>query len=296
VTGTCALLVVPLLVGACARPAPVARPPLPTPSAPAASSPPAPPPLPDVALPEPALPEPALPEPALPELGPGTHRVDVAGEAALVRMPEQRNGRVVLYAHGYDAEATALLNDREFGAVADGLVAAGYVVAASDAAGDAWGNAASVDAHAALAAAVTDLVDAPEVFLVAESMGGLAGAQMVADRRIEGLRAYAAISPLCDLSSVYDGYTASVDAAHGATVEQALDELSPVALDGAVPVLFWASAADRTVDRERNADVCAAQVVADGGRADVIDAAGRHGDPSTYDLDAMLAFFESAAG
>ena len=70
----------------------------------------------------------------------------------------------------------------------------------------------------------------------------------------------------------------------------------PVRLDAAVPVQIWASEDDTTVDRTENADVCAAQVVADGGSAVVVPAEGEHGDPSTYDLPALLAFFESTVG
>ena len=236
----------------------------------------------------------AAPSP-LPDLGPGTHELSVAGEDALVRLPEQSNGRVVVYAHGLGARATALRNDEAFGALADGLVAAGYAVAASDAAGDAWGNAASVEAHAALAAAVTDLVGATDVYLVAESMGGLAGAQLVTGRRIPRLRAYAGIYPLCDLGSVHDEFAESIDAAFGPGVKRALDVLSPVALDGTVPTMFWASQDDTVVDKTRNADVCAAQVKADGGTAVVVPTEGEHGDPSNFDLDALLGLFESTA-
>ncbi|MGY1692659.1 hypothetical protein [Geodermatophilus sp. SYSU D01105] len=235
------------------------------------------------------------PEP-LPDLGPGVHEVEVGGQAAIVVRPEQPNGRLVVYAHGYEARATALLNGEAFGELTDGLVAAGYVVAASDAEGDAWGSAASVDAHAALAAAVSDLVHPTDVYLVAESMGGLAGARLVEDRRIEGLRAYAAIYPLCDLGSVYDDYADSIDAAHGPAVADALEELSPVALGGGVPALFWASEDDTVVEKDRNADVCAAQVVADGGSATVVATEGEHGDPSNFDLPALLEFFDAAAG
>jgi hypothetical protein len=127
-------------------------------------------------------------------------------------------------------------------------------------------------------------------------MGGLAAARLVEGRRIEGLRAYAGIYPLCDLRSVYDDFAESVDAVYGPAVEQALDALSPAALDGAVPVLFWASEDDTTVDKNRNADVCAAQVVADGGSAVVVETDGEHLDPTNFDLEAMLGFFESAAG
>src|SRR3712207_8726824 len=47
---------------------------------------------------------------------------------------------------------------------------------------------------------------------------------------------------------------------------------------------LFRSGDDTTVDRTENADVCAAQVVADGGSAVVVPAEGQHGDPSTYDL------------
>jgi pimeloyl-ACP methyl ester carboxylesterase len=229
-------------------------------------------------------------------LGAGDHDLLIGGQAAVVSVPERPNGRLVLYVHGYDAPHTAVLDDDALGGLAGGLVTAGYVVAAGHAGGNAWGNDASVDAYAELAAVATDLVDAAQVFLVAESMGGLAAARLVADRRIEGLRAYAGIYPLCDLSSVYADFADSVDEAYGPGVEEALARLSPVPLDGDVPVLFWASVEDTTVDKVRNADVCAAQVLDDGGRAVVVETEGDHLDPSNFDLEAMLSFFESAAG
>jgi hypothetical protein len=229
-------------------------------------------------------------------LGPGVHDLEVGGEAATVLVPDHSKGELVLYAHGYGVRATALLSDVAFGGLAAGLVDAGYAVASSDAAGDAWGDDASVDAYAELAAAATARTGATDVFLVAESMGGLAAARLVGERRIEGLRAYAGIYPLCDLSSVYDDFRESVDAAYGSAVPEALAELSPVALDGAVPVLFWASPDDLTVDKERNADVCAAQVAADGGSAVVVETDGRHLDPSNFDLPGLLGFFDSAVG
>ncbi|SNS73233.1 hypothetical protein SAMN06893096_10783 [Geodermatophilus pulveris] len=278
-----AALAVAALLGGCSAPAVPAAGPAAAPVPPADRVPPA------------ESVSPATVAEPLPDLGPGVHEVEVGGQAAVVVRPQQPNGRLVLYAHGLDARGTAVLAGEGFGALADGLVAAGYAVAASDAGGDAWGDAASVDAHAALAAAVTDLVDATDVYLVAESMGGLAGARLVEGRRIPGLRAYAGIQPLCDLGSVYDDHAASIDTAYGPAVDGALRALSPVRLDAAVPAVFWASAEDTVVDRARNADVCAAQVVADGGSAVVRAAEGEHGDPSHYDLGALLDLFASTA-
>jgi pimeloyl-ACP methyl ester carboxylesterase len=228
-------------------------------------------------------------------LASGVHSLEVAGEPAVVLVPEHPNGRLVLYAHGYGADLAALLDDEAFGGLATGLVAAGYAVAASEARGDAWGSAASVEAHAALAATARQLTGAGEVFLVAESMGGLAAAQLVTGDRIEGLRAYAGIAPLCDLGSASGDFRESIEAAHGDGVGEALDRLSPVRLEARVPVRLWASGEDTVVVRDRNADACADQVRADGGTAEVVAARGEHGDPSHYDLDGVLAFFAAAA-
>jgi alpha-beta hydrolase superfamily lysophospholipase len=229
-------------------------------------------------------------------LGAGVHSLRVQSQAAVVVVPEQSNGGLIMYLHGYGADASAIVRDGGFGRLATGLVEQGYTVAASDAFGDAWGNTASVEAHAALAATVRSLVPTEDVYLVAESMGGLAGARLVDSGHIAGLRAYAAIFPLCDLASVYPGFRRSIDAAHGARVDSALDELSPVALSGAVPLRIWASPDDTTVAKDRNADVCAAEAAADGGVVTVVETEGDHGDPSNFDLPALLAFFGSAAG
>lgn len=227
-------------------------------------------------------------------LDPGVHRLTVGGEGAVVLVPEVPNGRLVVYAHGYGADLRNIPDDEAFGALAQGLVDAGYAVAASTAGGDAWGDAASVDAHAVLAATARRLTGAADVYLVAESMGGLAGAQLVTGDRIEGLRAYAGLQPLCDLASIYSWFPDSIDAVYGPDAAAAVARLSPVRLDADVPVRLWASDADTVVTRARNAEVCAAQVRAAGGEAQVVPVSGDHGDPSHYDLPGLLAFFDAA--
>ena len=64
--------------------------------------------------------------------------------------------------------------------------------------------------------------EAKKLIAVGESMGGLAGAQLVTGRRIPGLRAYAGISPLCDLGSVHEEYEESIEAAYGQAVDEAV--------------------------------------------------------------------------
>lgn len=227
-------------------------------------------------------------------LGPGTHGLSVQGQPATVVVPENPNGGLVLYLHGYGGNGAVVATPHGVGGLARGLLARGYTVVGGDAFGNAWGNPASVDSYAALVATVRQRVPVQRVYLLAESMGGLAGAQLVTQGRIPGLRAYAAIYPLCDLSSVYDDFTASIRAAWAADVDQALAALSPVALSGSVPVLIWSSPRDTVVSKERNADVCAAEAVAAGGTASVVTTRGDHGDPSNFDIGALLAFYAAA--
>jgi hypothetical protein len=236
---------------------------------------------------------PSAPAPVAP-LTPGVHAVDVGGQQGVVVVPEHSNGGLVLYVHGFGGSGAAVVGPNGLGGLAPGLVAQGYTVVGGDAFGNAWGNPASVDSYAALVGTVRQMVPVQRVYLLAESMGGLAGAELVTQGRIPALRAYAAIYPLCDLSSVYDDFGDSVRAAWGADADQALATLSPVALSGAVPVLIWASPQDTVVDKARNADVCAAEARADGGTATVIRTRGDHGDPSNFDLATLLAFYAAA--
>jgi hypothetical protein len=127
-------------------------------------------------------------------------------------------------------------------------------------------------------------------------MGGLAASRLIHDERIPGLRAYAGIYPLCDLSSVHEGFAASIEETYGEEVEDALAALSPAPLTAEVPVLFWASPDDTLVAKERNADVCAAQVTEQGGDAEVIETEGEHGDSSNFDAARLLEFFAGVGG
>jgi pimeloyl-ACP methyl ester carboxylesterase len=232
-----------------------------------------------------------------PESGPVTLFLTVGDQQAVVRSPAHPNGRLVLFLHGASGSAEDVLRIGD-GLRADlvaGLVAAGYVVAAGDAHGAAWGNAASVADYEALVSEARRRTGATSVYLLAESMGGLAAAQLTTPGRVDGLRAYAGIYPVCDLSSVRGIFAASIDAAHGADSDAAVAALSPVRPDPAVPLMIWASAADTVVPREQNADVCVAEVHAGGGQAVLNSTVGEHGDPSNFVLPQVLAFFDAAS-
>ncbi|MGY1682412.1 alpha/beta hydrolase family protein [Geodermatophilus sp. SYSU D01176] len=239
---------------------------------------------------------PAPPAPPTPTAAPGTTRFQVAGVDAVLRVPEQANGRLVVYLHGAGGTAESILGTEPRARLVEGLVDEGYAVVASDAHGDAWGNAESVAAHAAAAEEAAARTGTTSVFLLAESMGGLPGAQLTTGSELDEVEALAGIYPVCDLSSVYPRFADSVDAAHGDDVDAALDRLSPVDPAGSVPVMVWASPQDTVVPKAANGDACVRQAREAGADAIVVESTGEHGDPSHFDLPTVLAFFHSSAG
>ena len=72
-------------------------------------------------------------------------------------------------------------------AVVSRLVDDGYVVAAGDAHFNAYGNEASQEDYVALAAEVARRYRTHRTFLLAESMGGVAGLHLLAGNRIPDL-------------------------------------------------------------------------------------------------------------
>ena len=232
-----------------------------------------------------------------PPLSPGLHRLTVSEQAAVVLVPTTANGRLIVFAHGAEGSAESVLavGDQARADLTAGLVAAGYTVAASDAGGDAWGNAASVEDYRALAQEAAARTGTTSVYLIGESMGGLPAAQLTQRGRLPGLRAYAGIYPVCDLSSVQARFADSILAANGTGTAALVAQLSPVVLDGSVPIMMWASPGDTIVPSAQNAGACVDEARAAGGRAELVSTIGDHGDVSNFDLVALLAFFDSAA-
>ncbi|WP_166509535.1 S9 family peptidase [Blastococcus sp. TF02-8] len=211
-------------------------------------------------------------------------------------MPERSNGRLVVYAHGAGQTVDQLLavGDRGRSDLVAGLVEAGYTVAASDAHGDAWGNDISVADYQALVALAREETATSTVFLIGESMGGLPAARLTAPGVLDDVRALAGVYPVCDVSSMLTAFGPSIQAAGGSAPQALLDELSPVDLDGSVPLIAWASDQDTLVAKVRNAAVCAQQVREGGGTAVLVDTIGEHGDASNFRLDQIQAFFDAA--
>ena len=148
--------------------------------------------------------------------GAGTRSFTVGGQAAVEIAPAGTPRGLVIYLHGFGDDATVITGAAKRTTVVQRLVDAGYVVAASDAHGDAWGNAASQADHVALAGALRARHHTTATFLLAESMGSVAALRIVAGHQIADLAGAAFVSPFIDYRlPLGPDYEASVRAAFG---------------------------------------------------------------------------------
>lgn len=214
--------------------------------------------------------------------------IDDSRRQSVLVVPQHPAGALAVYVHGSgQGRDTILHSPRDF-AVARELSDHGYLVLAADAGGKAWGNAASVADYTTLIASTVRRYHVRDVFLMAESMGGLATMQLA--RQVPGVRAVTAWYPVCDLRTM-----AKLPRFAGAIAEAWAGSdpriVSPVSVPR-IPMTIWASPADTVVSASRNAGYCAAADSAEGGSVDYIHTVGEHGDASNFRPQAVLRFFE----
>jgi alpha-beta hydrolase superfamily lysophospholipase len=225
---------------------------------------------------------------------PSVVELEVGGQAAVAVTPGSAPPRgLVLYLHGYGETAVSLTEGADQARIVDRLVADGYVVAASDAHFDAFGNAASQQAYVDLAAELTQRYGTDRTFLLAESMGALAGLQLMADERIPDIAGMAGINPLMNLGIAVGSYAEPlVRSAYGGRLPAGTEDpaqLPAEAFEGDAFRLYLARE-DATVVTADNADPFVAKVrgIAD---VSVVQCMGRHVDPSCFQPDDLAAWF-----
>lgn len=217
----------------------------------------------------------------------GTHVLNDDRDRSLVILPKRSNGALVVFLHGWGQDRWSLIARRKEATVSHTLSAAGYTMLAADAGGKAWGDPSSVADYRSLIRATQRRYDLRDVFLMGESMGGLATMQLA--RTLPEVRAVTAWFPVCDVRTMRAPRFR--DTIREAWRGRSRAGVSPVRV-GPKPMLIWASAADTVVDARRNSAVCVTGARAAGAQVTYFHTSGEHGDPSNYDPDAVLAFFQ----
>lgn len=213
--------------------------------------------------------------------------LDDARTATTTVVPARANGALVVFLHGWGQTRAGLLTRRSQATVTRALTARGYTVLAADAALKAWGDPASVAEYREAIERTRTRYGLRDVFLMGESMGGLATMQLA--RTLPAVRAVVAWYPVCDVRTMTERrFQASIDAAWAGRSRR---PVSPVAV-GPTPMLIWASAADTVVDARGNAAVCTAEARKAGAQVTYFHTTGEHGDPSNFAPSTVADFFD----
>jgi pimeloyl-ACP methyl ester carboxylesterase len=215
----------------------------------------------------------------------------IHGQRAVVATPEQPTRKVVVISHGAGRDAVSMLND--IPGISRALLDRGYTLVTSDAHGDAWGNRASREDYVAIARTMRRR-GLDQVYMLARSMGGLASLAAIPEIRP---LAWAGIYPACNLRSL-ERFRHSIARAWRMPWPRiarlrAFSPIQPRAVRG-LPMIFWASPADRMVSKRRNTDRCAAAAGEAGAQVTVVTTRGDHGDRSNMDPPRLAAFFDAA--
>jgi dienelactone hydrolase len=217
----------------------------------------------------------------------GARVLDDEATSSLVLVPKRANGGLVVFLHGWGQTRWSLLSRRQEATVAHAVSEAGFTILAADAGGEAWGDARSVADYRALIQRTQRRYRLHDVFLMGESMGGLATMQLA--RELPDVRAATAWFPVCDLRTMHEPrFQPSIRGSWSGTSRAAV---SPVAV-GRTPLLVWASPADTIVNASTNAAVCVAEAKAAGAEVTYFHTTGEHGDPSNYQPSTVVQFFE----
>lgn len=184
------------------------------------------------------------------------------------------------------------------------ILNAGYIVASSSAHGNNWGNSASLTDYILLHEYVSHCHRITRTVLLSQSMGGCSGLLTLANRPFE-IKGWAGIYPICNLRSYYYGdnekLKSSLSEAYG--ISESGDDYS-VKTIGNDPLLvpsesyaevrmrFYASDEDTVVPKSSNTDLMHEKVKPFALESHVVDCRGDHGDPSHFQSDDLLAFFD----
>lgn len=213
----------------------------------------------------------------------------VGGNACRIQVPAVQNGGLVMYYHGSSGTQDSYVDSLHL-AITTELNARGWVVAASYAAGNNWGNAAGLAAHQALYDYVIAAYRIAKIVHWGVSMGGLAALSLVANQtvRADGLML---VYPVIDLahmqansylqSGINDAYVANNG--NFATKSAGYDPMQrTTSLYLGIPMRFYASAADTIVPKTNHTDAFRTKIAATTAEYGLQVCTGDHGDTSHF--------------
>lgn len=206
---------------------------------------------------------------------------------------------LVIYHHGSNENAQSIKTDAKNGIIA-ALKSNGYLIAASDAHGNNWGNQAAIDDYVKLYGFVESSCVSNKVLFLCQSMGGLSGLLSLVDGRIPNVKGWYGIYPCTNLTNNYaqPGLTSGINSAYSisggnpyATATAGHDP-NLISASSFPNIRYRASASysDTLVPRAGNWDLMAT-ILSGKLEASTLDATGDHGHVSHFSAADVVDFF-----
>lgn len=229
-------------------------------------------------------------------------RPDGSSELAAVHV---RNDHVqelgvdlVIFFHGLNGDHDNFIGNNKSRTVAHALLDnSRYILCESNAQGQNFGNDASLDDYFAVYDYVTRTYNIESVFLIGQSMGGIASLLALHDGRFENVKAWVGIAALTNLT---EANTQRLKDAYGYTndsdyevVTAGHDPMLYAASDYLVAFRAYASYDDPTVQRADNSDLFIALCTL-ANEAEVVACSGTHISNEHYQPSDVLEFFSRA--
>lgn len=214
----------------------------------------------------------------------GQETLGIAGKDKLIRA-------VVVYFHDAGDDEFAMTADEPHAKLTSALVNAGFAVVASRASGDAWGNAASQRNYIYVGGTAAQHYRTENVFFLADGMGAIAAANLLAAGPTVRVRGFAAINPVFDLKAVAPQYESAVAKMYP---DASIHEVNPMALPfnafKGKSMRFYVSPDDQVVRSDANARAFAARF---GSVSDiaVVECASKDGNAACYQGDDLVKWF-----
>lgn len=233
--------------------------------------------------------------------------INPAGVQISVHLPAgydpRITSRLAVFFHGAGGTDKDFWDYTNENSVLTALLRVGYVVMAANYSATAWGNPLSVTQSIAAIEYIKErynVFNAP--FMVVQSMGGLVGLNSILSGGLKPA-AVAGIYPASNLLWCYqNGFSAQIESAFGfsgaANFEAAtagydpLNDNEPIAFNG-LKMKFWHSPDDTVVSKAENTDLLKVKAESGGSKFSVVTTSGEHGDPSSFDGDGIVEFFNS---
>lgn len=230
----------------------------------------------------------------------------ISGQPARIRYVNSLNTtqpvKLVIYFHGSGTNQLNPFTDTNSKYVIDKLLSEGYIVASSQAHGNAWGNQASQDDYLALYNYVIANYNINDVVFVGHSMGGITSLNMIAKNTIPAVSRWYGIMPATNLSEAYftEGFASSIETAYGftggANYAAATAGNDPNLYAGSAYVgkkyTMTASPGDLTIIKTTNADLFNTKLTGAGISSYIVTASGVHGDISHFIPKHIYRFFQ----